>query len=53
MTESGRIGSYDILMAECLVVREAIIKTSQKDIQLIIIQSDSILMGGFLFLRLL
>lgn len=39
MAESKSIGNCFILMAQC-AVREAILKTSQKRIQRIIIQSD-------------
>lgn len=40
MAESKRIRDYDILVTECFVVREAILKTGQKGIQWVIIQSD-------------
>lgn len=41
MKENIRISDCAIIMAECLVVRVAIRKVSQKGIQWIIIQTDS------------
>lgn len=41
MMESKRIGDCDILVTECWVVCEAILKATQKGIQRVIIQSDA------------